>query len=68
MSAARVIGIVLFLVLLPACGSTDPPPPREADRALDDAIQAPLDRARAVEDDLKQARRAQDEKLEDGGG
>lgn len=60
--------LLVALPLLAACGRSEPPPPREADRALERAIQEPQDKARAVEDQLEQARRAQDEKLREQGG
>lgn len=59
--------LFLLVPVLAACGS-EPPPPREQDRALERAIQEPQDKARAVEEQLEQARRAQDEKLREQGG
>lgn len=67
---SRIAGIVsscCFASLL-ACSPSAPPPPREQDRALERAIQEPQDKARAVEDQLEAARRAQDEKLREQGG
>lgn len=56
------------VVALAACSQDAAPPPREQDRALERAIQEPQDKARAVEEQLEQARRAQDEKLREQGG
>ena len=65
----RIVCIALLISLswLGAC-SSESPPPREEDRALERAIQEPQDKARAVEDQLEQTRRAQDEKLREQGG
>jgi hypothetical protein len=62
------IAAPLGMFLLVACGRPEPPPPSESDRTLEKAIQAPMDRARAVEEDLKKARNVQDAKLEEQGG
>jgi hypothetical protein len=67
MTRINCIAPLLCLALLGAC-SSEAPPPREEDRALERAIQEPQDKARAVEDQLEQARRAQDEKLREQGG
>ena len=67
MNRIGCIALLMSLSWLGACGS-EPPPPREEDRALERAIQEPQDKARAVEDQLEQARRAQDEKLREQGG
>ena len=57
------------LALLAACTSDAPPPePREEDRALERAVQAPQDKARAVEDELQKAKEAQDAKIQEQGG
>lgn len=59
----------LGALLLAACGSDTPPPePREQDRALERAIQAPQDKARAVEDEVLKARQEQDARVEEQGG
>ena len=61
--------IVLAALLLAACGSDAPPPePREQDRALQRAIQAPQDKARAVEDEVLKAKQEQDARIEEQGG
>ena len=54
-------------MLLVAC---DPAPrePREDDKALLRAIEAPQDKARAVEADVLEAKRRNDEKIEEQGG
>ncbi|MCI1728080.1 MAG: hypothetical protein LKM32_01340 [Chiayiivirga sp.] len=52
-----------------ACGSSAPPPePRDEDRAMERAIHAPLDKARALDEELQKARREQDAKIEEQGG
>jgi hypothetical protein len=70
MNGLRTAGLALVSLLwLAACGSDDPaPPPREEDRALERAIQEPLDRARAVEEEMEKARREQDAKLREQEG
>lgn len=61
--------IAVLLLTLAACSSDAPPPaPREEDRALEKAIQAPLDKARAVEDEVMKAKQEQDAKIEEQGG
>ena len=58
------------IVLLAGCRPepTPPPPPDDSSRALERAVQEPLDKARAVEDQLKDAREKQDQEIEEGGG
>jgi hypothetical protein len=62
----------VFALLAPslaACGDSAPPPtPREEDRKLERAVQEPLDRARAVQQQMQDAREQQDAEIEDGGG
>jgi hypothetical protein len=53
---------------LGACTPAPPPPPDARDRALQEAIQAPQDKARAVEDELMEAKRQQDARIEEQGG
>ena len=54
---------------LAACGSSAPPEaPRAEDRRLEHAVQEPLDKARAVEDQIKQEKERQDREIEEGGG
>ena len=66
----RMLTAALALALT-ACGSDAPAPapePREEDRALERAIQAPQDKARAVEDEVMKAKQEQDAKIEEQGG
>lgn len=65
----------LLAMAAAGCTANEPPPlppPRatapEADRTLERAVQEPLQQARAVEEQMRAARKAQDQRLEDGGG
>ena len=63
--------LALFAVLglLAGCDpAPSPPPPQESDRALERAVQEPLDKARAVEDQVKAQKERQDREIEEGGG
>ena len=59
--AARLVAVLLALAALAACRREPPPteqppePQAQAHTELRDAIQEPLDKARAVEQTLKQA-------------
>jgi hypothetical protein len=59
-----------LLTLLAACTGTAPPPPaaRDAAPVADPAMQDPLERAKALEAEVRAARRAQDEAIRDEGG
>ena len=61
---------LLALLLLAGCTPEAPPPPPADDdsRALERAVQEPLDKARAVEDQVKAAKEKQDREIEEGGG
>jgi hypothetical protein len=61
---------VMALALLAGCSrEPDPPPPADdPSRALDGAVQAPLDKARAVEDQVRKEKERQDREIEEGGG
>lgn len=61
--------LVAVVAALAACSSEAPPPaPKAEDRALQEAIQAPLDKARAVEDDVLKAQQEQQKKIDEQGG
>lgn len=61
--------LVLPLGLLAGCEpEPSPPPPDESARALERAVQEPLDKARAVEDQVKAQKERQDREIEEGGG
>lgn len=71
MSPVRILRLLCVPVLLVLAGcepSAPPPPPREQDRALERAVQEPLDRAREVEQQMRDARKQQDEAIREGGG
>lgn len=72
MKTPTITGSLLFgvILLLGACSSEPPPPAqvREEDRALQRAIEEPLDKARAVEDQVLKAQEEQAKKIEEGGG
>jgi hypothetical protein len=71
MRPCRAGAVLVLVAQLAACGvdaPPAPPPPPEADRALERAVQAPLDKARGVEEELRKARAAQDAKLREEGG
>jgi hypothetical protein len=62
---------VMALALLAGCSREPDPPPPPADdpsRALERAVQAPLDKARAVEDQVRKEKERQDREIEEGGG
>jgi hypothetical protein len=60
------IAVLLVSTVLSACGSAEPPPP-EADehKALQRAIQEPLDKARAVEGELQKQQKAMQRQMDD---
>ena len=64
-SKAAVVALLVSAVLS-ACGSAAPPPP-EADehKALQRAIQEPLDKARAVEGELQKQQKAMHRQLDE---
>ncbi|MBB5207853.1 hypothetical protein [Chiayiivirga flava] len=65
-----IAGAIVLLALV-ACSSEPPPPPpqaREEDKALQHAIQAPLDKARAVEDEVLKAQQDQQRTIDEQGG
>ena len=60
---------VLALAFLSGCEPAPaPPPPEDSSRALERAVQEPLDKARAVEDRVRQEKERQDREIEEGGG
>jgi hypothetical protein len=69
MSHRHAFVLALLALSLGACGSSAPQQaPREEDRKLERAVQEPLDRARAVQQQMQDARKQQDAEIEDGGG
>ena len=70
MSLRRMSFAVTAILTVAACTPepSPPPPPDDSSRALERAIQEPLEKARAVEDQVKAAREKQDKEIEDGGG
>ena len=61
-----VAGVCL---LLAACGSsTAPEPPREEDRRLERAVQEPLDKARAVEEQMQKQKEEQEARMREQEG
>ena len=65
----RPLALAMLGLLLAGCVESPPPEtPREEDRKLERAVQEPLDKARAVEDQMREARKQQDEKLREDGG
>ena len=72
MKTSIVTGALAFgmALLLGACSSEPPPPKqvREEDKALQRAIQEPLDKARAVEDQVLKAEQDRAKQLEESGG
>ena len=59
-------GLCLWLA---ACGDAAPPePPREADRRLERAVQEPLDKARAVEEQMQRQKEEQEARMREQEG
>ena len=63
-----MLALCPLLLALSACGSTEPPPPSDQDRELQKALQAPLDKAKAMEEEMRKARKEQDAKIQEQGG
>ncbi|HMN34322.1 MAG TPA: hypothetical protein PLI44_02890 [Chiayiivirga sp.] len=62
---AGLAALLLASALLPACGSSEPPPPpKDEHKALQRAIQEPIDRARAVEGQLQEQQKARQRQLD----
>ena len=55
--------LLLAAATLAGCVETPPPEPREEDRKLERAVQEPLDKARAVEQQMQEAKERQDEEM-----
>lgn len=72
MNASRIACFSALLLVgmnLTACGNSAPPEPApEEHKALQRAIQEPLDKARAVEADLQKKQEAMQRQIEDDGG
>ncbi len=72
MSPSRTLFVGLLLLAgmnLTGCGSSETPEPaREEDKALQRAIQEPLDKARAVEDTLQKQQEAMQRQIDEDGG
>lgn len=65
----KLLPITLAVSLLAGCQpEPSPPPADDSSRALERAVQEPLDKARAVEDQVKAAKAKQDREIEEGGG
>lgn len=65
----RLLLAAVLVALLGACSNDRAPAEvREEDKALQKAIQAPLDKAKAVEDDVLKAQQEQQRKIDEQGG
>ena len=66
----KLLPIAVAACLLAGCQPepSPPPPADDSSRALERAVQEPLDKARAVEDQVKAAKEKQDREIEVGGG
>jgi hypothetical protein len=63
------LGLIGVCLLLAACGSSAPPqPPRDEDRRLERAVQEPLDKARAVEEQMQRQKEEQDARMREQEG
>ena len=69
-SRAMFVGMLLLAgINLTACGPSEPPEPAlEEHKALQRAIQEPLDKARAVEDTLQKQQEAMQRQIDEDGG
>ena len=64
-SKAAIVALLVSAVLS-ACGSAAPPPPEvDEHKALQRAIQEPLDKARAVEEELQKQQKAMQRQMDD---
>lgn len=59
----RTATVLLLATTLAGCVESPPPEPREEDRRLERAVQEPLDKARAVEQQVQSAKDKQDEEM-----
>lgn len=65
----RATVVAMLMVVLAGCSQERPPAEvREEDKALQKAIQAPLDKANAVEDEVLKAQQEQQRKIDEQGG
>lgn len=67
LSRAAALASVLVLSLA-GCQRPSEAPPREQDKALQRAVEAPLERARAVEDEVREGKQRKDREIEEQGG
>lgn len=66
---AMIVAMGLLVASLAGCGKSQAPePPRGEHQALQRAIQEPIDRARAVEEELQKQQDALQRQIEDSGG
>lgn len=66
---ACVCAVLLVGMNLAACGGAEPPEsPPDEHKALQRAIQEPLDKARAVESELQKQQEAMQRQIENDGG
>ena len=64
--ARTVLLSLVACAFLAGCGEPEPPPPpKDEHKALQRAIQEPLDKARAVEDQLQEQQKAMQRQLDD---
>ncbi|HET6604717.1 MAG TPA: hypothetical protein VFG21_11010 [Xanthomonadaceae bacterium] len=64
----RILVVMALAVLAAACEPAAQREPQAQDKALQRAIQAPQDKARAIEKDVLEARQRSDRALEDQEG
>lgn len=67
--AGALVLLVGLTVPLAGCGKSEPPPPpKDEHKALQRTIQEPLDKARAVEDQLQKQQEAAQRQIDEAGG
>ncbi|MCX7557600.1 hypothetical protein OS187_12370 [Xanthomonadaceae bacterium JHOS43] len=71
MTPARWVAVALsacLVVALAACTNEAPPVPEDEHKSLQRAIQQPLDKARAVEDEVRKQQESVQRQLDEAGG
>ena len=68
MTVRRFTSLAVAVLCLSGCDGTPRPEPPKKEPLPDTALHAPIEKARAVEDQMMKAKAEQDAKLEEQGG